>query len=148
MESSRAPQSNQPQSNGNAAKTVDINSLFAVFDLTGFWLADYGSHGLEILEILQKDNYLIAKKITGDVHVPAGEISFYVDTLKNGDGKIQIAERDFKNQEWVPGKIIEILDNDTFIFQWGDRELVKRKFVRIPRDSNFASHAGSFQNNI
>jgi hypothetical protein len=63
MESSRAPQSNQPQSNGNAAKTVDINSLFAVFDLTGFWLADYGSHGLEILEILQKDNYLIAKKV-------------------------------------------------------------------------------------
>jgi hypothetical protein len=24
------------------------------------------------------------------VHVPAGEISFYVDTLKNGDGKIQV----------------------------------------------------------
>ncbi len=63
MESSRSPQPNQSQSNGSASKTVDINPLFVIFDLTGFWLADYGSHGLEILEIIQKDNFLIAKKV-------------------------------------------------------------------------------------
>jgi hypothetical protein len=57
-------------------------------------------------------------QITGDVHVPAGEVSFYVDIKKNGEGKIQIAEKDFKNQEWTSGKIAEVIDNNTFVFQW------------------------------
>jgi hypothetical protein len=57
-------------------------------------------------------------QITGDAHVPAGEISFFVDTKKNGEGKIQIAEKDFKNQEWTAGKIAEVIDGDTFVFQW------------------------------
>jgi hypothetical protein len=36
---------------------------FSLYDLTGYWLADYGSHGLEVLEIVRKDSLLIAKKV-------------------------------------------------------------------------------------
>lgn len=131
--------------NSNNSDGTSLKNPFILYDLTGFWLADYGSHGLEVLEIVRKDSLLIAKKITGDVHVPAGEVSFYVDTKKNGEGKIQIAEKDFKNQEWTSGKIAEVIDNDTFVFQWGEREVVKRKFTRIQIERSNDDLSRAFQ---
>jgi len=108
--------------NGNSALTIDQ------IDFEGYWIASYGSHGLEIVEIEVRDGYLVAKKVTGDPHVPGGEISFEVDLNQGGKGRIQIAEKGFKNPEWAPGRLTTPCDYSSFIFEWSD---VRRKFTRI-----------------
>jgi hypothetical protein len=49
----------------STSNTPDTSSKnpFSLYDLTGYWLADYGSHGLEVLEIVRKDSLLIARKV-------------------------------------------------------------------------------------
>jgi hypothetical protein len=48
-------------SNSNTSSDI-VKNPFILYDLTGFWLADYGPHGLEVLEIVRKDSLLIARK--------------------------------------------------------------------------------------
>ncbi|KAJ3322117.1 hypothetical protein HDV06_003568 [Boothiomyces sp. JEL0866] len=49
---------------------------------TGVWMGAYGSHGNELMLIsysLDNEKKLVVTKITGDVNVPRGEISFTAD---------------------------------------------------------------------
>jgi len=105
-----------------------MNKLELV-DFEGYWRAAYGNHGIEIIEITVKDGYLQARKVTGDPHVPGGEISFEVNLRAEGQGRIQIAEKGFKNPEWATGKLTAPYNHNSFIFEWSE---IRREFTRIP----------------
>lgn len=83
----------------------------------GLWIGDYASHGVEFLLFLQRYPTLLEVfKITGDVNVPCGQLSFTVPDL-NVPGRIcdeiefqgcravpgygQIAQRYFTTNQWI-----------------------------------------------
>jgi len=129
---------------GQTAQQVPSSSLDLI-DFSGFWTASYGSHGIELVEIQVHNGYLVARKITGDPHVPAGEISFEVDLKQGGKGRIQIAEKGFRNPEWSPGRLVAPFDFNTFIFEWAD---VRRRFTRVPVSTLSSSISFSCQQYI
>ena len=85
-------------------------------DLTGEWIGRSPGHFDEIVRIFRRDNVLEAVKITGDEHVPAGEITWRADpaTLL---GQGQVAEHEFRRPRFVPGRL-EILSADLIVFHW------------------------------
>mmetsp|Transcript_19335 Transcript_19335/g.21513 ORF Transcript_19335/g.21513 Transcript_19335/m.21513 type:complete len:141 (+) Transcript_19335:152-574(+) len=102
-------------------------AYFTPYDLRGFWQGDKGPNGLEMLQITLTDGFLVATKITGGGHVPAGKVSWKVDR-KLGVGSIQVAEKGFKNSQWRKGKIEAVISPDNFFFVW---ENVEREFKRL-----------------
>ena len=73
--------------------------------LVGIWNGVYGPHGPELVfihEVAGKEGYLFGTKLTGDINVPAGQVSFWFKFGSEGDGitgKGQIA-----NVGYVGGK--------------------------------------------
>ena len=96
-----------------------INSVFAqmlINDLTGEWIGYYPGHFDEVIRIVQNGPYLEAIKITGDDYVPAGAITWRAN-LETLEGEGQIAEREFQNPRFVPGKLT-IVNEERIVFQW------------------------------
>ena len=87
-------------------------------DLTGEWIGRYPGHFDEIVAITQSGTIVVAVKITGDEHVPAGEVTWRAEvaTLR-GEG--QVAERDFRRPRFVPGRL-EVISRDVIVFHWED----------------------------
>ena len=85
-------------------------------DLTGEWIGSYPGHFDEIVRIAHVGPRVEAIKISGDEHIPAGEMTWWVDanTLV-GEG--QVAEREFHQPRFVPGRL-QILRDDLIIFHW------------------------------
>ena len=54
--------------------------------------------------------------MTGDDHVPAGEITWQAD-LRTGRGEGQVAEEEFRRPRFVPGRL-EVLGSDRLVFHW------------------------------
>ncbi len=87
-------------------------------DLSGRWVGVYGSHGPEVVEIVQEGSRLVARKITGDPHVPAGEVTFRAELQGfGGAGEGQIAELGFKDSRFVPG-VLTVRSAEEFEFAW------------------------------
>ena len=85
-------------------------------DLSGEWIGRYPGHFDETVLITQEGTRLEAVKITGDEHVPAGEITWRADlTTLIGEG--QVAEHEFHHPRFVPGHL-EVLGADLIIFHW------------------------------
>ena len=85
-------------------------------DLTGEWIGRYPGHFDEIVRISLRDNLFEAVKITGDEHVPAGEVTWRMDIVtRTAEG--QVAEREFHRPRFVPGRL-EILSADLIVFHW------------------------------
>jgi|SRR6185436_1844492 hypothetical protein len=85
-------------------------------NLAGEWLGFYTGHFDEVVQIRQMGSQVEAVKITGDEYVPAEEVTWRAD-LHTGRGEGQIAEREFRNPRFVPGKL-QIITRDKIVFTW------------------------------
>lgn len=59
------------------------------FQLAGLWKGSYRDNGDHIVRIAYEGDTLFATKVTGDVHVPAGEITFRADLSQLADPEEQ-----------------------------------------------------------
>lgn len=85
-------------------------------DLSGEWVGFYTGHFDEFIRIVQRGDVVEAVKITGDDFVPADEITWRAN-VNTGYGEGQIAEREFRNPRFVPGKL-KVVDHDKIVFSW------------------------------
>ena len=85
-------------------------------DLTGEWIGRYTGHFDEVVRITQTATRVEAVKITGDEHVPAGEMTWWADR-RTLFGQGQVAEREFHRPRFVPGRL-EVLSADLIVFHW------------------------------
>lgn len=87
-------------------------------NLSGEWIGHYRGHFDEVVRIEQQGPTLVAVKITGDDFVPAGEITWKAD-LQTGLGEGQVAEREFRNPRFIPGRLT-IHGPERIEFAWDD----------------------------
>ena len=99
-----------------ASETLERGLGQRTIDFSGEWLGFYTGHFDEVVRITQKGDYVEAVKITGDDYVPAEEVTWRAN-LKTGRGEGQIAEREFRNPRFVPGRL-QILGRDRLLFRW------------------------------
>jgi len=87
-----------------------------ILNLAGEWIGHYPGHFDEVIRIQQQDEELEAIKITGDDFVPAGAVTWRAN-LRTLEGEGQLAEKEFLNPRFVPGKLT-IVNPERIIFRW------------------------------
>lgn len=87
-------------------------------NLSGDWIGAYHGHHDEVVSITHEGDRVVAVKVTGDLNVPAGEITFRA-TLngREGEGAGQIAETEFRNPRFIPGTL-RVIDDHHIEFEW------------------------------
>jgi hypothetical protein len=88
----------------------------APIDLTGEWVGYYTGHFDEVVKITQAGDQIEAMKITGDDYVPAGAVTWRAN-LVTGSGEGQVAEKEFRNPRFIPGKLT-VLNPERIVFEW------------------------------
>ena len=99
-----------------STEVLDEDLRAAEIDLSGEWLGFYTGHFDEVVRITQNGRYVEALKVTGDEYVPADEVTWRAD-LRSGRGEGQIAEREFRNPRFVPGRL-QVVSPDRIVFTW------------------------------
>mgnify|MGYP003577036004 CR=1 FL=1 len=99
-----------------ASETLERRLQQRALDLSGEWLGYYTGHFDEVVRIEQNGDYVEAVKITGDDYVPADEITWRANIL-TGRGEGQIAEREFRNARFVPGRL-QVISPNKLVFTW------------------------------
>uniref|UniRef100_A0A7S3Q5B1 Uncharacterized protein n=1 Tax=Chaetoceros debilis TaxID=122233 RepID=A0A7S3Q5B1_9STRA len=117
------------------------------FNYEGLWVGKYGDYGFELVNITYTGDTLIARKVTDDSTVPAGEITFQADLapprhskslskslpniklsetaskrwgtteLKRFEGLGQVAEEGFVKSQWLEGQMV-LINEENFSFAW------------------------------
>ena len=95
------------QTTQNAAQEIN---------LSGEWIGHYRGHFDQVIKITQLGEEVVAVKITGDDHVPGGAVTFRAN-VKSGVGEGQVAEKEYRNACFVPGKL-EIVNAQRIMFTW------------------------------
>lgn len=95
-----------------AETSIDFSSL----NLAGEWIGQYRGHFDQVVRIAQNGEEIEVVKITGDDHVPGGEVTFRAN-LRTGVGEGQVAEKEFRNPSFVPGRLA-ILTPERLCFTW------------------------------
>ena len=85
-------------------------------NLAGEWIGHYRGHFDQVVKITQLGDEIVAVKITGDDHVPGGAVTFRAN-VRTGVGEGQVAEREYRNPCFVPGKL-EIVNSERIAFTW------------------------------
>lgn len=88
----------------------------ALVNLAGEWIGHYRGHFDQVVKITQLGEEVVAVKITGDDHVPGGAVTFRAN-VTTGVGEGQVAEREYRNPCFVPGKL-EIVSSERIAFTW------------------------------
>jgi Cyclin D1 binding domain len=99
-----------------AGETLERGLQRRALDLSGEWLGYYTGHFDEVVKIKQDGDYVEAVKVTGDDYVPADEITWRAN-IRTGKGEGQIAEREFRNSRFVPGRL-QIISPNKLVFTW------------------------------
>ena len=83
--------------------------------LEGDWLCKYGPHGPQLVRVFEHRDGVAAVKITGDEHIPAGELTWQSSTAslhelgcstgKEFVGQIQLAEPGYQRPRFKPAKL-------------------------------------------
>ncbi|MCI0745549.1 MAG: Cyclin D1-binding domain-containing protein [Verrucomicrobia subdivision 3 bacterium] len=87
-------------------------------DLNGEWIGHYPGHFDEVIRIMQENDHVLAVKLTGDEHVPAGNVTWWAD-LRTGEGEGQIADWEYRNPRFVPGSLT-IKSEERIVFCWSN----------------------------
>jgi hypothetical protein len=93
-----------------------LQTAAPVISLAGEWIGHYRGHFDQVVKITQIGEEIVAVKITGDDHVPGGAVTFRAN-VKTGVGEGQVAEREYRNPCFVPGKL-EIVSTERISFTW------------------------------
>lgn len=91
-------------------------SMAQMVNLSGEWIGFYRGHYDQVIKITQLGEEVVAVKITGDDHVPGGCVTFRAN-VKTGVGEGQVAEKEYRNPCFVPGKL-EIVSSERIVFTW------------------------------
>lgn len=87
-------------------------------DVTGLWLGQYGPDRFETVRVVQDGSEVVATKVTGDVNVPAGEVTFKATLVGDeGEGFGRAADSGYSNPRWVPGRL-HVLSATQIAFTW------------------------------
>jgi len=84
--------------------------------LEGLWMGNYGSHGPEVVHITVSERWITATKVTGDVNVPAGEVTWRV-SAHSLTGQVHCAWKGFRDDWWEQCTLL-IIDRDTIQVNW------------------------------
>ena len=85
-------------------------------DLNGEWIGHYPGHFDEVIRVMHDKEHALAVKLTGDEYVPAGNVTWWAN-VETGDGQGQIAEQEYRNPRFVPGKLT-IVSSEKIVFRW------------------------------
>ena len=101
----------------------------ALSGIEGYWVGDYGPHGLELIEVRRAaEGGFVAVKLSGDENVPAGQATFKVDEFGKGNGLG--ADKGFRNPRLYPG-VLSVTGPNSMTFLWA--ELGPMEFKRVSR---------------
>ena len=96
--------------------TPTQNTTQQLQNLSGEWIGHYRGHFDQVIKITQLGEEVVAVKITGDDHVPGGAVTFRAN-VRSGVGEGQVAEKEFRNACFVPGKL-EVVNAERIVFTW------------------------------
>src|SRR5262245_34187573 len=96
--------------------TPTTESASHEINLSGEWIGHYRGHYDQVIKITQQGDDVLAVKITGDEHVPGGAVTFRAN-IKTGAGEGQVAEKEYRNPCFVPGKL-EVISTERIAFTW------------------------------
>jgi len=88
---------------------------------TGRWAVDSSQ---EVLEVRAVGQTLLATKTRGNANIPAGKVSFYVNS-GTCFGGMQMSDPGFANPYWMRGRIeVSWLSDNQFRIVWPERGAV------------------------
>jgi Cyclin D1 binding domain len=129
------------EAQGYRRAATEARASLPQFQLEGLWVGKYGDT-FQMINVSYTGDVLVAHKVTGDRHVPKGEVTFTVDLspntyqsqlepielssdaveqwgsryLQRHAGQGQVAADGFVNAKWLDGQLI--LVNQYFSFAW------------------------------